>query len=160
MCRKLIRCQAIVWTNAWILLIKPLARNFSNRLLMTSQWPDNRDASTWKVISNSLNIDFYSRGYSQPVSNNLPLDSTAIYFTIRCAGSMHQSHGFPLIPASTGNLMPGKGRYENIDPFPKLYGATVHVWVWISILIPHYIMDVIIYPYKHENFLDAPQISL
>ena len=29
-----------------------------NRLVMTSQWPDNCDANTWQVISNSLDIDF------------------------------------------------------------------------------------------------------
>ena len=29
-----------------------------NRSLMMSQWPDNFDAVTWKVISNSLDIDF------------------------------------------------------------------------------------------------------
>ena len=29
-----------------------------NRLPMTSQWPDNCDAITWIVISNSLDIDF------------------------------------------------------------------------------------------------------
>ena len=29
-----------------------------NRLLMTSQWPDNCDAITWTVISNLLDIDF------------------------------------------------------------------------------------------------------
>ena len=29
-----------------------------NRLLMTSQWPDNCDTITWQVISNSLDIDF------------------------------------------------------------------------------------------------------
>ena len=29
-----------------------------NRLLMTSQWPDNCDAITWIVISNSLDIDY------------------------------------------------------------------------------------------------------
>ena len=29
-----------------------------NRLLMTSQWPDNCDAITWIVLSNSLDIDF------------------------------------------------------------------------------------------------------
>ena len=29
-----------------------------NRLLMTSQWPDNCDVITWIVISNSLDIDF------------------------------------------------------------------------------------------------------
>ena len=29
-----------------------------NRLLMTSQWPDNCDAITWIMISNSLDIDF------------------------------------------------------------------------------------------------------
>ena len=29
-----------------------------NQLLMTSQWPDNCDAITWIVISNSLDIDF------------------------------------------------------------------------------------------------------
>ena len=29
-----------------------------NRLAMTSPWPDNCDANTWQVISNSLDIDF------------------------------------------------------------------------------------------------------
>ena len=29
-----------------------------NRLLMTSQWPDDCDAITWKMISNSFDIDF------------------------------------------------------------------------------------------------------
>ena len=29
-----------------------------NRLLMTSQWPDNCDVITWMVISNSLDVDF------------------------------------------------------------------------------------------------------
>ena len=29
-----------------------------NQLAMTSQWPDNCDANTWQVISNSLDIDF------------------------------------------------------------------------------------------------------
>ena len=29
-----------------------------NRLAMTSQWPDNCDANTWQVISNSLDNDF------------------------------------------------------------------------------------------------------
>ena len=29
-----------------------------NRLAMTSQWPDNCDANTWQVISNSFDIDF------------------------------------------------------------------------------------------------------
>ena len=29
-----------------------------NRLVMTSKWPDNCDANTWQVISNSLDIDF------------------------------------------------------------------------------------------------------
>ena len=29
-----------------------------NRLAMMSQWPDNCDANTWQVISNSLDIDF------------------------------------------------------------------------------------------------------
>ena len=29
-----------------------------NRLAMTWQWPDNCDANTWQVISNSLDIDF------------------------------------------------------------------------------------------------------
>ena len=29
-----------------------------NRLLMTSQWPDNGDAITWIVISNSLYVDY------------------------------------------------------------------------------------------------------
>ena len=29
-----------------------------NRLLMTSQWPDSYDASTWHMISNSIDIGF------------------------------------------------------------------------------------------------------
>ena len=36
-----------------------------SRSLMTSQWPDNCDAITWMVPSNSLDINF-SRRYSRP----------------------------------------------------------------------------------------------
>ena len=36
----------------------PFCRWRHNRSLMMSQWPDNCDAVTWKVISNSLDIDF------------------------------------------------------------------------------------------------------
>ena len=32
-----------------------------NRFLMTSQWPNDCYASTWKMISNSLDIDFIHR---------------------------------------------------------------------------------------------------
>ena len=32
-----------------------------NQLLMTSQWPDNCDAITWIMISNSLDVDFIHR---------------------------------------------------------------------------------------------------
>ena len=35
-----------------------------NRLLMMSQWPDNCDASTRKVISNSLDITFIHHGFT------------------------------------------------------------------------------------------------
>ena len=38
-----------------------------NRLPMTSQLPDNCDTSMWQVISNSLDINFYSQHYSRPV---------------------------------------------------------------------------------------------
>ena len=39
----------------------------------------------------------------------------------------------------------GGGEGERIT-FPKLNGATIEVWEWISNFIPHFIMDVIIHP--------------
>ena len=40
-----------------------------NRLPMMSQWPDYRDATTWQVISNSLDVD--SRWYLRPVVSEI-----------------------------------------------------------------------------------------
>ena len=42
-----------------------------NRLLMTSQLPDNCDASTWKVISNPLDINFIHGNIHGPSCKNL-----------------------------------------------------------------------------------------
>ena len=42
--------------------------------------------------------------------------------------------------------MPNKVWYEITYPFPNFNGYTVEVWEWISNFIPHFIMDVIIYP--------------
>ena len=41
-----------------------------NRLLITSQWPDNCDATTWIMISNSLDINFiHSNIHGWPCKN-------------------------------------------------------------------------------------------
>ena len=44
-----------------------------NRLAMTSQWPDNCDANTWQVISNSLDIDFIHGDIHGRSCKNIPL---------------------------------------------------------------------------------------
>ena len=38
---------------------------------MTSQWPDNCDANTWQVISNSLDIDFIHGDIHDPSCKNV-----------------------------------------------------------------------------------------
>ena len=43
--------------------------------------------------------------------------------------------------------MPNNVWDEITYPFPNLNGCTVEVWEWIGIFIPHFIMDVITYPY-------------
>ena len=55
--------MTLKWGSSHIMPVPCLARfTFCwwrhNRLAMTSQWPDNCDANTWQVISNSLDIDF------------------------------------------------------------------------------------------------------
>ena len=42
----------------WLICLVYVLLIRHNRVLMTSQWPDNCDAIIWKVISNLLNIDF------------------------------------------------------------------------------------------------------
>ena len=48
-----------------------------------------------------------------------------------------------LIPAWISNHMPTKVWGEITYPFPNFNGATVEVWKWICIFIPHFIMDMI-----------------
>ena len=39
-------------------------------------------------------------------------------------------------------------------PFQDFNGATVEVWEWISTFIPHFVMDVITYPYrKYKDYV-------
>ena len=45
------------------------------------------------------------------------------------------------------NYMPSKVLDEITYPFPNFNGATVEVWESISNFTPHFIMDVIIYPW-------------
>ena len=55
--------SGFTWATSWAdqckLHVMPMCVwRRCNRLLMTSQWPDNCNAATWKVISKSLVIDF------------------------------------------------------------------------------------------------------
>ena len=50
------------------------------------------------------------------------------------------------IPAWVSNRMSSRVWVEVIYPFPNINGCTISVWKWISNFIPHFIMDVIIYP--------------
>ena len=53
-------------------------------------------------------------------------------------------HGLTLIPAWITNHLPGKVWDEITYPFLNFNGATVEVWEWISNIIPHFIMDVLL----------------
>ena len=55
-------------------------------------------------------------------------------------------HGIILILTWIGYHMPNKVWDEITYPFQNYNGATVKVWEWKSHFIPHFIMDVIIYP--------------
>ena len=48
--------------------------------------------------------------------------------------------------------MPGKVLLEIIYPFPNFNGATVEVWELLSNIIPHFMMDVITYPYWDKRW--------
>ena len=51
--------------------------------------------------------------------------------------------------------MPNKLWDEIICLSPYLNDATVEVWEWISNCIPHYIIDVIIYPWWDLKLIHA-----
>ena len=55
-------------------------------------------------------------------------------------------HGIILILTWIGYHMPSKVWDEITYPFQNYNGATVKVWEWKCHFIPHFIMDVIIYP--------------
>ena len=52
-----------------------------NRLAMTSQWPDNCDANTWQVISNSLHIDFIHDDIHGRSCKNISLAGKSPYYS-------------------------------------------------------------------------------
>ena len=45
------------------------------------------------------------------------------------------------------NHKPNKVWDEITYPFPNFNGCTIEVWEWISNFIPHFIIDVITYPW-------------
>ena len=49
--------------------------------------------------------------------------------------------------------MPGEVLDEITHPFPNFNGAAVEVWEWLSNFIPHFIMDVITYPFLLPTIL-------
>ena len=59
-------------------------------------------------------------------------------------------HGFSWISAWLSNHMPSKVWGETIHLFPNFNGATIEVEEWIDNFIPHFILDVIIYPYDQS----------
>ena len=48
-------------------------------------------------------------------------------------------------PSMDNNHMCSKMSY----PLPNVHGCNVEVWEWMSNLIPHFIMCIIVYPYCH-----------
>ena len=67
-----------------------------NRLLMTSQWPDNCDTITWIVISNSLNIDFIHGD----IHGRSCKKTSKLCVTGLCAGNSSGTGEFPAQMAS------------------------------------------------------------
>ena len=69
-----------------------------------------------------------------------------------------------LIPAWINNHMQSKMSGEFTDPFPNFSFPTVEVWEWISNFIPHFIMNVILYPLHfccltHKCFVNPWRLS-
>ena len=83
-----------------------------NRVVMASQWPNNCDANTWQVISNSLDIDFINgnihgrscKNFHFPgplcgVSTNNNLEHKIFYsrkYTSKKFSAKHFGHHLPL----------------------------------------------------------------
>ena len=55
-------------------------------------------------------------------------------------------HGLTLIPVWTSNYSQFKVWDESTYPFPNLHGSTVEGWKWVTHFIPHFVVQIIIYP--------------
>ena len=81
------RCTATREINTKVTLESCWWRH--NRLAITSQWPDNCDASTWQVISNSLDIDFIHSDIHGRSCKNWFLRHVIQSFENNCDGQKH-----------------------------------------------------------------------
>ena len=82
------------------------------------------------------------------IVNSLPsgrYDKNFRYVIFKIISIIHQNR-LTLILAWISNHMPGEMWEEITLAFPNLNGATIEVWERLSYFIPHYIMDVVIYP--------------
>ena len=98
-----------------------------NRLLMTSQWPDNCDAITWVVISYSW-YRFYSRRYSRPVVSERNIVTS-------CYNTAHFLHYFVI-----HNVYHSKLDHENeiLDVFWSTKSSKCSVLASQSLLWCHF----------------------
>ena len=115
-----------------------------NRLLMTSQWPDNCDEITWIMISNSLDINFihvdiYSRSCKK------------FHFSVYGISAHFDNSGILLtwsnFNSSTNKQSPPSKMWHEITyQFTDFNSAAVEVWKWISNFIPRFTGHVITDP--------------
>ena len=138
------RRQAIIWTNAGILLIGPRGTNFSEMLIEIYTFSFKKmyfkmSSGQWRPFCLGLNVLSISNvTYWWPHKHAFsPRNPTRGHF---------YKHSLTLISAWIRNHMHSKVWDEITYRFPNLGGCTVEVWEWISNLITLFIMDLITLP--------------
>ena len=141
------RRQAIIWTNAGILLIWPTGTNFSGNLIKIHIFSFKKmhlkmSSGKWRPFCLGLNV-----------LKKLHLKMLSTKWWFFCSGLMvlvpwgpFHYHRLPLVLVWISNNIHYKVWDEITYPFPNFNGCAVEVWKWISNFIPHFTCHVIIYP--------------
>ena len=134
------RRQAIIWTNARILLTGPLGTNFSEILIEILIFSFKKmrlkvSSAKWRPFCLGLNV----LTHAGPVVPYTEIDLGQHYLRSRFAAwSPIYWHGLALIAAWISNHTPSKVWDEIHYPFPNFNGRTVEVWEWIMNFIAHF----------------------
>ena len=134
------RRQAIIWTNAGILLIEPLGTNFSEILSQIHPFSFKKihlkmSSGKWRPFCLGLNVLKEFIAFVIIIEGVITLGALAIHMILakyKCG--------------TTPFLLYASNKLDTFYNYLSIFGCTVEVWEWISNFIQDFIMDVITYP--------------